>query len=300
MSTVKEIEAPALPDWLAPALPWRRRMFEIRGYKVHTIDEGEGPAVFLQHGNPTWCFLWRKVIQRLVGKNLRLVAPDLVGFGLSDKPRSPSAHSLTMHADILADLATALDLKKIVIVGQDWGGPTATAMAVRLPERIHGLVYGNTSVLHPNPPGRVKPFHKFSHFPVLSDLFFRGLNFPIPVLHKVQGDPASIGPFEKRAYAWPFPNWASRAGGMALARMVPNHPGHPTLPEMVRMDAFVKAFKGPAALVWGLRDPILGRLLPRHQRALPHATVTETQAGHFLQEEVPDELAAAILRVAQG
>jgi len=297
--TVTFHDAPDLPPWLADALPFRRRLAQIDGKAIHFIDEGEGPAVLLVHGNPTWCFLWRKVIAQLL-PGARVLAPDLLGFGLSDKPRRPEEHTLTMHIDVVARLLDALDPGPVVLVGQDWGGPVATGVGSRRTDGVAGMVLANTAVLRPARPFRSKPFHRFSHAPIVSDLAFRGLGFPLPVLDRVQGDRRSIGPLEKRAYRYPLRRLADRAGPLGLARMVPDSERHPSTAVMDEVGAWVEGFRGPVELVWGLRDPILGRALGRHARALPQARVTETEAGHFLQEEVPDLLAAAVTRITRG
>lgn len=287
--------APELPSWLAPQLPFRRRMAEVLGHRIHLIDQGSGPAVLLVHGNPTWCYLWRRIVPLLDGH--RVIAPDLLGFGLSDKPRRTTAHTLDAHVRVITALVDALDMD-FVAVGQDWGGPIAAGVAQRLPGRVRGLVFGNTGVLPPRRPLQTKGFHRLSHAPVVSDALFRGLGFPLSVLHRAQGDPRSIGRVERRAYRWPLRRLRDRAGPLALARMVPNAHDHPSTAVMDEIGAFVTGWRGPAALVWGTRDPILGRGLRRHREALPQAAVFETEAGHFLQEEVPEVWAEAIAGVA--
>ncbi|MBW2254835.1 MAG: alpha/beta fold hydrolase [Deltaproteobacteria bacterium] len=292
-------EAPPLPSWLAVELPFRRRMAVIDGVRVHFVDEGNGPPVLLVHGNPTWCYLWRKVIHQ-VTPGVRVIAPDLVGLGLSDKPRRPAAHQLEMHLETIRALVRALDLRDLTVVGQDWGGPVAAGVGAREPDRVHGVVFANTAVLPPRRPFRTKGFHRFSQLPVVSDLVFRGLNFPLPVLDRVQGDRSSIGRAEKRAYRWPLRRIRDRAAPLGLARMVPDGEDHPSAAVLDEVGAWVEGFRGPAALVWGSRDPILGRALRRLREGIPQAQVVETQAGHFLQEEVPEELAAAILGVVEN
>lgn len=298
--TVSFETAPPIPEWIREAYPFKRRMAVIDGVRMHFVDDGDGPTVLMVHGNPTWSFLWRKVIERLLPKGFRCVAPDLVGLGLSDKPRSVRAHTLDMHVETVRKLVQALDLRDVTIVGQDWGGPIVTGMAAREPERVRAMVFANTQVLAPKKRIKATAFHRFSHMPVVSTLAFRGLNFPVPIMHRVQGDPASIGRDERRAYAWPLQGWKNRAAPLAMARMVPNSLDHPSVPLLRECGEFVEGFQGPAALVWGLKDPILGRSLKRLREALPQAAVTETQAGHFLQEEVPDELAAAIDRMTEA
>ena len=254
--------------------------------------------MLLMHGNPTWCFLWRKVIAELDG--FRVVAPDLLGLGLSEVlPRSRD-HRLALHIDVMAGLVEALELDRLIVVGQDWGGPVAAGVGEQLQDRVAGMVWANTAVVRPRWPLRTKAFHRFSQLPLVSDVVFRGLNFPVPVLHRAQGDRSSIGRFERRAYHWPLRRIRDRVAPLGLARMVPNAEDHPTTAVMDRVGRWVEEWEGPAALVWGLKDPILGRGLGRHRTALPQARVTETDAGHFLQEEVPEALADAIRFVAEA
>lgn len=296
--------APALPPWIERELPFRRRVARVGDHRIHFVDEGEGMPVLLLHGNPTWSFLWRKVIARLKRhRGLRLIAPDLLGLGLSSKLPRPADHQLALHVGAIARLTEVLELDRAIVVAQDWGGPIATAAAMvradRTPGFLRGLVLGNTSVLEPRRPLHTTAFHRFSHRPIASELAFRGLLFPVPVLDRTQGDRSSIGWREKAAYAWPLRHLRDRAAPLGLARMVPDREEHPSVPLLDRLGAFVRAYEGPAQLVWGERDPILGRALARHREALPRARVVTTGAGHFLQEEVPDELARAVLEVAQ-
>jgi len=291
---------PELPAWLAALLPLRRSASVlVDGSLIHHIDHGEAdaPVVLMVHGNPTWSFLWRKVIALL--PELRCVAPDLLGFGLSSRI-ALREHGIDRHADALAELVTTLELRRFVLVGQDWGGPLAAALGARMPERVAGVVLANTSVVVPQHP-RGTWFHRFARVPVVSDLVFRGLGFPQFALGVAQGDRRSISGPVSRAYRWPLRKLSERAGPLALARMVPGSLEHPSMPALRRGEAWLHSFVaggGPVALVWGERDPILGRGLARHVRAFPTATVTRTQAGHFLQEEVPEALAAAIRDVA--
>lgn len=288
--------APDLPAPLRRLLPLRRFLYTLRdgpdaGRRLHFIDHGEGPTVLLLHGNPTWSFLWREVIARLPAA--RCVAPDLLGFGLSSKPGHAHEHTVERHADAIAELVLALDLRQIVLVAQDWGGAIGVAVGARLPDRFAGVVLANTAVLVPRIP-RGTWFHRLARVPVLAELLFRGLGLPQSALWLAQGDRGSIRGEVAAAYRWPLRRLADRAGPLALARMVPSRADHPSLPALREGEAWIRGFAGPMALVWGERDPILGKALRRHIEAFPRATVTRTQAGHFLQEEVPDELAAAV------
>ncbi|MDH3588090.1 MAG: alpha/beta fold hydrolase [Gammaproteobacteria bacterium] len=289
--------APALPDWITEQFPYARRVFRNGPHRIHFVDEGSGPVVLLQHGNPTWCYLWRRVIARLIPGGVRIIAPDLIGLGLSSKPRDPAVHTLEFHANQISALIGALQLESVTIVGQDWGGPIVGLAAARHPQWIHGAVFANTTLVQPTKQPRVTPFHRFANMPFFSDLAFKQFLYPMPVLHKVQGDPESIGRKEKRAYRFPLRNRADRVAPLALARMVPLNLEHPTVTSLGDADAWARQFRGPVRLVWGMKDPILGRSLKKMKELFPAAPVTETDAGHFLQEEVPMVLAEAILKV---
>lgn len=292
------VDAPPLPPFIATQLPFDRRAWEIESgpdarRTIHFIDHGprDGKAVLMLHGNPTWSFLWRKVIAAL--PDHRCVAPDLLGLGFSSHLPEIGDHTPTRHADAIASLVEALDLRDFTLVGQDWGGPIATSVGARLPERVSAVVLGNTGVILPKRPLR-SLFHRFARFPLLSDLVFRGLGFPQNILHRIQGDPSSIRGEVARAYRWPLRGWSRRVAPLAMARMVPDGPEHFSMPELARGNQWIRAFEGPISLVWGMKDPILGRLVNRHERELEPRAVIRTDAGHFLQEEVPETIAEAI------
>ncbi|MCB9662709.1 MAG: alpha/beta fold hydrolase [Alphaproteobacteria bacterium] len=293
------LPAPPLPDRIARQLPpgVRRHTVRVGDHALHLMEAGEGRPVLLMHGNPTWSFLYRKVFAALAGEPLRLIAPDLVGLGLSD--RVPGRwHTLERHGAVIADLVAGLDLRDVVLVGQDWGGPIGLHAFVRQRERLAGLVVLNTVIGPPRPGFRPTAFHRFARTPVVSDLAFRLGAFPQRALHTAQGDRASIRGEVAWAYRWPLRGLARNAAPLALARMVPDREAHPTVPALREVGELVAGWTGPAAIVWGDRDPVLGRLRRHVERTLPHASVRATQAGHFLQEEVPEDIAAAVREVA--
>ncbi|MBF0236765.1 MAG: alpha/beta fold hydrolase [SAR324 cluster bacterium] len=288
---------PVLPEWLASMFPFKRNLIMVNGMPIHLVDEGSGPIVMLFHGNPTWSFLWRKIIPLLTSKGLRVVVPDLPGLGFSHKPLRPEDHSLEFHIQTMCGLVQTLGIEKMVIAAQDWGGPISSGVAARMPEKITGAVFANTAVLLPKLPIRTTQFHRLSHVPIVSDFMFRGLAFPLPVLSQVQGNKRSIGFREHLAYFYPLRHIKDRSAMLGLARMVPDNASHPSLQQLAQSDAWARSFKGKTAFIWGTRDPIMGRALSRLKQAIPHASVTETPAGHFLQEEVPHEFAQSILSV---
>jgi cis-3-alkyl-4-acyloxetan-2-one decarboxylase len=290
--------APPLPRRFAELLPFPRGSYELvrgrhAGLELHYVDSGPRmrDAILFVHGNPTWSVLWRKVIAAL--PDHRCIAPDLLGFGLSSKLAKISEHSLDGHADAIAELVLALELDSVVLVGQDWGGPICASVGARLPDRVRGVVLANTSVfVSASPKGTW--FHRFARMRGVSELAFIGFGLPQNVLWSTQGDRGSITGLVAQAYRWPLRRYRDRMGPLALARMVPDDIRHPSMDALHRGEAWIDGFSGPIALVWGERDPILGRALDRHVRRLPQATVTRTAAGHFLQEEVPQALVTAI------
>jgi haloalkane dehalogenase len=290
--------APELPPAIAREVEgFKRYRVDTGAWRMHVMEVGAGPAVLMLHGNPTWGFLYRRVA-RLLAEGYRVIMPDLVGFGLSDKPHQRCLHTIENHASWLGELVDALDLREFIFVGQDWGGPIGLRLLADRPWLARGMVLMNTVVGPPKAGSKPTSFHRFARMPIISDLAFRGLNFPLPILHRVQGDPGSIRGDVARAYAYPFEHLRDRKGPLALARMVPDTDQHPSVPALVACQSFADAYRGPVGLVWGLRDPILGRLLPRTQRTFPNARSWETQAGHFLQEEVPETIAEAVSWVA--
>lgn len=299
------LDAPALPRWIARDFPFRRRTVELGDYRVHVVDEpapiSTDLSIVLFHGNPTWSYLWRKVIAQLIERRVpaRIIAPDLLGCGLSDKLARSGEHRLTRHIDVMRRTLDALGVERAVVCGQDWGGPIGMGVAKSLDARgaLAGLVLANTAVVTPARPMRPTSFHRFARRPIVSDLAFRLFLFPVPVMHMTQGARESLGLRERAVYAWPFRRLRDRATALGLARMVPDREDHPSMATLDEIGAWIESYRGPVELVWGERDPILGRSLARHERALPQARVTRTQAGHFLQEEVPGELADAIGRI---
>jgi haloalkane dehalogenase len=296
---VRRLPPPPLPDFLARALPFERSLVPVGGVRLHVMEAGAGPTAVLLHGNPTWGFLWRKVAAPLAAAGLRVVMPDLAGLGLSDKPRDASFHTLENHARIVGALLDEVAPGPFVLALHDWGGPIGLAAAMDRRDRLAGLVVTNTGVGPPRPGTRPTRFHRFANLPLVADAAFRLLGFPQSVLRLAQADRASISGDVARAYRWPLRHLADRTAPLALARMVPLGADHPSVPALRRSLAVAQGFLGPAAIVWGDRDPVLGRALRGVAEALPRAAVTRIPAGHYPQEEAPGPIADAILDVAR-
>jgi len=286
------------PSWLSAQFPHSEHRQEVPGGTMAWVESGRGRDVVLVHGNPTWSFIWRRVIAALDGQRLHLLAPDLLGCGRSSKPRAVAWHTLDRHGSALAAWMEARRLVDPLLVVQDWGGPIGLLAASRATSvRVAGVCLLNTAVVLP-PRFRGTSFHRLARVPLLAPVLFRGLGFPLQLLAGVQADRRSISGDVARAYRWPFRRWADRAAPLGLSRMVPGSADHPSVPHLRIVDGWLHSFPGPVELVWGRKDPLLGRVLGRHARELPQARVTETDAGHFLQEEVPEIIARSIRRLA--
>ncbi len=295
---MEKLPAPDLPAWIAKEVPFTRYLAEVGdGLRMHVMETGRGRPVLMVHGNPTWGFLYRKVAMCLQGQGLRLIMPDLIGFGFSDKPRDFAAHSIRNHSQWLGSLIDQLDLRDVTLVCQDWGGAIGVHPFTTRQERLGAMVVLNTVLDAPAPGFRPTSFHRFSHVPLVSDLVFRLLPLPQAALHLAQGDRSTIRGDVARAYRYPFRHIRDRVAPLATARMAVDRMDHPSIPALEECADFAGAFNGPKAIVWGRRDPIIARALKRTKALLGDPPVTETQAGHFLQEEVPEEIAAAVLDV---
>jgi haloalkane dehalogenase len=279
-------------------LPFRRYMVDVGGRHMHVMETGEGLPVVLMHGNPSWGFLNRRIATALTADPLRIIMPDLIGLGMSDKPTDPAEHTLERHIGWMRALLEALDIERCVMAVQDWGG--AIGVGALASSRVRaGLVVMNTALTPPRPGFRPTAFHRFARLPVVSDVAFRLLGFPQIGMRFTQGDRTSIRGDVARAYTYPLWRLRDNAAPLALARMVPNDFDHPSIEPLRRCQAWIERFDGPAAIVWGDRDPVLGRLRTWMEKLFPNAPVTRTDAGHFLQEEVPGEIASAVRDVAR-
>lgn len=295
-----------LPSWIEAQLPAdaRHRDVAVGGERMHVMEWGpaDGKAVVLAHGNPTWGFLWRKVVAairaRPGGDALRLVVPDLIGLGQSTKPARGEAHSIEAHSRWFGAMLDEVVRGPLVLAAQDWGGPISLHALSTRRARLRGIVIGNTAVSPPRPGFRPTLFHRLSQLPVASDVLFRYLGFPLGLLHTSQGDKRSIRGDVARAYRWPLARRADRAAPLALARMVPDSQDHVSVPALQIVEEMFRTAAVPLTIVWGDKDPVLGRVINHLARLRPDAKVVRTQAGHFLQEEVPEPLADAVVDIA--
>jgi haloalkane dehalogenase len=214
--SISKHQAPDLPDWLAKLVPFERYLVDVGDQQMHVMESGQGRPVVLLHGNPTWGFLYRKVAAELAGEPLRVIMPDLIGFGFSSRPASTSDHNLTNHAAWFGQFLDALELDDLIFMGQDWGGAIGTLALADRPGRMTGLVLGNTAVTPPKEGFNPTLFHKLARLPVASDLLFRGLGYPQNNLNLGQGERHSIVGDDARAYKYPLRTWHDRGAVLAV------------------------------------------------------------------------------------
>jgi haloalkane dehalogenase len=294
-----EFEAYPLPEYVTEVLTedYKSYLVEVElGIKVHVLEVGTGYPVYLQHGNPTSGLLYRKVAATLPTERIRVIMPTMVGLGFSSKI-PVGEHKLGNHVRWMNSVLDQLELTELVYVGQDWGGPVGMGALAMSPGLLKGAVLMNTAFTAPTEKANLSRAHAAVKSPVIGELIMEVFTTVFDQLHRAQGDSDSMNESVKSLYARPVLDSGNAKAPVALMRMVTDGPDHPSAPAMRVIEAYVDTLDIPAEIVWGNSDPILGRALPVMKRSFPNAPVTETQAGHFLQEEVPEVIAEAIVRV---
>ncbi len=293
-----KFEAFPLPDYAAKYVTdaYKSYFVEVEpGIKVHVLEVGTGFPLFLQHGNPTSGFLYRKVAAELPTDRVRVIMPTLVGLGFSSKI-PVSRHTLKNHMRWINSVLVQLKLTELVYVGQDWGGPIGMGALALSPGLLKGAVLLNTGINAPTEKMELSTAHAAVRSPVVGELML-GITSMFDRLHKLQGNPDSMPGDVADLYGKPVLDSGNSKAPLTLMRMVPAGPDHPSIPELRIIESYLQSLDIPAEIVWGMKDPILAKGLPHMKQNFPLAPVTETQAGHFLQEEVPVEIAAALVRV---
>ena len=269
-----------------------------QGLKVHVIEAGEGFPVFLMHGNPTSGFLYRKVVEKLPLNKVRVIMPTSLGLGFSSKIPA-SEHTAENHIYWINKVLKELELKELVYAGQDWGGPIGMGALSLSPGLLKGAVLLNTGFNAPKVNADLSPAHALVKTPVIGELLLEVIFSIFERLKSVQGNPDSWTSEVAELYGRPVYESGNSKAPLAMMRMVPDGPNHQSAPSMRRIEEYVNTLEIPAEIVWGENDPILGRALPIMQQNFPNARLTKTTAGHFLQEEVPNEIAEAVRRVIE-
>ena len=259
--------------------------------RVHYLDEGPRAAapVVLMHGNPSWSYLYRKIIPRLVAHGHRVLAPDLVGLGRSDKPAAKSDYTLARHVEWISQWLVSVDAGHATLFAQDWGGLIGFPVAMRHPERFARLIAANTGL----PVGQ-------GVSPTLQQwLDFSDNATALPVAHLVHGFTVNgLTDAEKQAYDAPFPDGTFQAAALSFPRLIPLQPDNPGLPLMLETWKLLEHWTKPLLTVFGDRDPISKGADLSFQQRVPGAKgqshVMLSPAHHFLQEDQPEAIAEHI------
>jgi haloalkane dehalogenase len=254
---------------------------------MHYVDEGAGKPVLLLHGEPTWAFLYRKVIDQLTGI-ARAVAPDYFGFGRSDKPTDPGWYSYDAHYASIERFVQELDLRDVTVVVQDWGGPIGFRLCVEQPDRIAGLVVLNTGI------GARAPGEEWLRF----QAFMRRVGTDIVAGQLIRLSLVQPTSDEVIAgYDAPFPVPESRVGIAQFPELVATRSGHPSAPAMLDVRDRLRGFEQRALVLFSDSDPIFSRRAAEAMaELLPNAELDPplAGAGHFLQEDRGEEIGVRI------
>ncbi|HTR88529.1 MAG TPA: haloalkane dehalogenase [Solirubrobacteraceae bacterium] len=271
-----------------PEFPFAPVYRAVGGLRLAHIDEGEGRPVVFVHGEPTWSFLWRKVLVPVRDAGFRCIAPDMAGFGRSDKPTDIGWYSYDRHSELAATLLEDLDLRDATVVVHDWGGPIGLRLAVEHPERIARIAILDTGLFT----GHQRMTDAWIAF---RDFVERTEDLPIGMLvrgacHEDPGD-AVIA-----AYDAPYPSPAAKAGARAFPLLIPQTPDSPGARAGARVLEALREDRRPTLMLWADSDPILPLATGERFAAAIGREAPRTIAGasHFLQEDKGAEIGGLI------
>ncbi len=274
-----------------PEFPYEPRYVQLDDTRMHYVDEGEGETVLCLHGEPTWSFLYRKIIAGLSDR-FRVVAPDFIGFGRSDKYGDRDRYTFQMHHDKMVAFLDALQLRDITLVCQDWGGLIGLRLAAELPDRFARLVIMNTGL----PTGEERMSEGFQQW---LDFVKRTQDLPIGlVIQRALAAGDNVDPAVIAAYEAPFPDASYKAGAAQFPLLVPIEPTQPGADAMRRTRQVLSKWTKPVQVMFSDGDPItrggdrfFRKLIPT---AADQPEITIRGAGHFLQEDRGEEIAEHI------
>ena len=268
--------------------PFEPHYRDVDGLRMCHLDEGEGQPVVFFHGEPTWSFLWRKVIPPVRDASYRCIAPDYAGFGRSDKPTDLGWYTYDRHTELMASLLEDLDLRNATVVVHDWGGPIGLRLAAEHQDRISRMVVMETGLFTGEQPMSDAwwTFHDFVE---------RTEDFPISLLVR---NAVARGMDDEvvAAYDAPFPNKESKAGARAFPLILPTSPDMPGGAEGKRAQETLQADRRPMLVLWADSDPVLpfkvGEAFADRMGVDPPIKIEN--ASHFLQEDAGEEIGRRI------
>jgi haloalkane dehalogenase len=279
--------------------PFEGRYLDLGGVRMHYLDEGRGEAVVCVHGNPTWSFYYRRLVDGLRGSH-RVVVPDHIGCGLSDKPADERyRYTLSRRIDDLEALVDHLGLDDVTLVVHDWGGAIGFGWAVRHPEQVRRLVILNTAAFH-LPPGKRMPWQlSLVRDTPLGPLLVRGLNAFARGAARTACTRVRMSRPLRDAYCAPYDSWDSRRAVLRFVQDIPLRAGDPADETLSSIEAGLGVFaERPALILWGARDFVFDHhFLAVWRRLLPAAEVQEfSDCGHYVLEDAADRIIPLVQR----
>ena len=276
-----------------PGFPYEAKYVDVEGLRMAYVEQGAGGPLLLLHGEPTWSYLYRHMIPPLAAIG-RVIAPDLVGFGRSDKPKAANAYSYKSHVRWLRAFVEALDLKRITLVCQDWGGLLGLRLLAEIPERFARVVAMNTG-LPVGDPGS-EAFMKWRRFSQ------RVESLDLPLLMRNSLARRKLTDAEAAAYAAPFPSKEYQTAALVFPRLVPIRRDHAGAYDNRMAIERLKSLDLPVLLAWGAEDaitaPFESFLRSIFRNVAPPVAIPG--AGHFIQEDAGEEVAARIVDWMKG
>lgn len=270
-----------------PGFPWQPHYTEVEGLRMAYIDEGEGSPALLLHGQPTWSYIWRHLIGPL-SQSHRVIAPDLIGFGRSDKPVATNAYSYKSHARWLRRFIEAHDLRNITLICQDWGGLLGLRVLAQMPARFTRVIAMNTLL-----PDGGAPTEAFLRWRAFSQ---RTPHLDVARLMRGSLRSRTLTDAEAAAYNAPFPSPEYQTAALVFPRLVPIRPDQPDAYANRKAIEILRTLDIPVSLPWGTEDPITApgeaQLRAIFRNVAPPLPISG--AGHFVQEDAPPELQTAV------
>jgi haloalkane dehalogenase len=286
----------ALDGDFAGTFPYTARFVQSDAARLHYVDEGppDAPPVLFVHGNPTWSYLWRHQLRDLPAEGHRCVAFDHMGFGRSQKPPHLSAYTLRRHIDNALAVVDQLDLRDVVLVVHDWGGPIGLGAMLERRERLRAVIAMNTWAWEL--PSFLPPFLREFRTEGLGEILALGGNL---FVESIPGGMArrDTDPVMMDAYRAPFPDYWSRVGTLAFQRDIPLTERDRSAALMGSIHERLEKLDLPLTLLWGMRDPVFRPVfIDQWKELFPDARVVElADASHFVPEDRPDAVIEALV-----
>lgn len=275
-------------DWRIE-YPFTSHRVGMEGGNYHYLDEGRGSPLLMVHGNPTWSFYWRHLVLGLRDE-YRVVVPDHMGCGLSDKPH-PYPYCLQRHSDNLVRLIDTLDLRDITLLAHDWGGPIGLAAALARPDRFSRFVLFNTGAF---PPPFIPLRIRVCKTPLLGRIAVQGMNlFSAAAVRMAVEHPRSLSKVARAGLLAPYDSWGAREAVFRFVQDIPTSRRQPTWQLLESIEQGLASFQTrPFLMVWGMRDwCFTPACLDRLVELVPSANVVRIEdAGHWVVEEAPERI----------